>query len=178
MLIQRQNQLESARPELILTGWTRRARQDRHNEVIAFQTIQNVGRGAALHLHLNSFAKTEDNRPTAVMATERLPILAPDQAHEINGEITVSWQNIRADDKNHKRLPISIEILCWDSQGLRHETTYRLFAVELSPSIGVTDEIAPGIALRNRTTVARSVWRLKLSARLRRVPGLRRLNRQ
>ena len=178
--IQRRNQLESVRPELVLDGWTRRAQGqgDAAHEVIAFQTIRNVGRGAALHLFLNA-AEMAGNRPTAIMSMERLPILAPGETHDINGEITVWWKNVGSVDGKIKHLAISVKIFCLDSRRMRHETRYRLLAVELSPmSIGVVNEIAPGVMLTNRTTVARPVWLLKLFNRLGRAPGLRRLRRK
>ena len=48
-LVQRRTLLESARPELILDGWSRETvgQGEGQHEVIAFQTIRNVGRGTA-----------------------------------------------------------------------------------------------------------------------------------
>lgn len=177
MWIQRRTLLESARPELVLTGWTRRAQgQDNAaHEVIAFQTIRNVGRGAALHLHLHlNAAETVGNRPTAVMSTARLPILAPDEPHDINGEIVVWWKNV-PDVQGGKYLPITLTILCWDSRSMCHETRYRLFVAEAPYNVGVAYAIAPGVMLTSRTTTTKSVWRLKLSSRTRRI--LKRANR-
>jgi heme exporter protein D len=172
MLIQRRNLLESVRPELVLIGWTRTAegQVDAAHEVIAFQTIKNVGRGAALHIHLNAFHEVA-HRPTAVLSTTRIPILATNEATDVNRRIVVSWQNVEPNE-GVKHLAITITIFCWDSRGMRHETRYSLFAVELSPHVVVADEIAPGVVLTHRTTTTRSVRVLKLFSKLGRIPGL------
>ena len=55
MLIHRRNLIESIRPELVLTGWTRseRGERDKNREAIRIATIKNVGRGAALEIRMN-----------------------------------------------------------------------------------------------------------------------------
>lgn len=143
MLIQRRNLLESVRPELALTGWTRRieGQGDAAHEVIAFQTLRNVGRGAAFHIVINA-AHIIANRPAAVLSTTRLPILATNETNDLNGEIVVWWKNVEPDSQGHKHLPITVEIFCWDSRGMRHETRYNLFAVELSQNVGVADAMS------------------------------------
>ena len=50
---------------------------------------------------------------------------------------------------------------------MRHETRYCLLAVELSPSVVMSDEIAPGLMLATRTTTTRPIWLLKLLAKAR-----------
>ncbi len=179
MLIQRRNLLESVRPELVLSGWTRRAegQGDAAHEVIAFQSIKNVGRGAALRIYLHA-AHEVAGRPTANLSSmTRRPILAANEATDVNGEIVVWWKNVEPAERGPKYLAISIRILCWDSRDMRHETRYNLFAVELA-TVGLTDEIAPGLALASRTTVTRPVWLLKLFRQLSRIPGLGRLHRK
>ena len=178
MLIHRRNLLESVRPELVLTGWARFAegQGDSAHEVIAFETLKNVGRGAALHVRLDAFHESA-NRPTAVLSTMRLPILAVNEACNVNGRIVVWWKNVEPTEAGFRHLPIRITIYCWDSRGMRHETRYNLLAVELGPSVGVADEIAPGVMFTNRVVVTRAVWFLRLTAKCRRIPGLRRLLR-
>lgn len=172
MLIQRRNLLESARPELVLVGWERHTRgegQSTH-EVISFKTVRNVGRGVALNVHVNS-SHFEDNCPVATLSTTRLPILAVNEANDVNGEITVWWKNVKPDAQGNKFLPIIITILCWDSRNIRHETKYTLLGVELIQGVRVCDEIAPGIMLGSRTTTATPVWLLRLTARILRLLG-------
>jgi len=179
MLIQRWNLLESVRPELVLTGWARRAegQGDAAHEVIAFQTLRNVGRGVALNIILNA-AHIIANRPAAVLSTTRLPILAANEEKDLNGEIFVWWKSVEPGDRGYKYLPITVVIFCWDSRGMRHETRYNLFAVELLPNVGVSDAIAPGVMLSSRITVTRPVWLLKLFARVKSIPGVDRLYRK
>jgi hypothetical protein len=45
-------------------------------------------------------------------------------------------------------------------------------AVELSPTVGIADSIAPGIGFGTRTTKVRAVWVLRIQAQLVRVPLL------
>jgi hypothetical protein len=179
MLIQRRNLLESVRPELVLTGWTRRVegKEAAAHEVIAFQTIKNVGRGAAFHIHLSA-AHEVANRPTATLTTTRIPILATNEANDLNGQITVWWKNVPSDDQGFKNLAITILIYCWDSRGMRHETRYHLFAVDSLRNTVVADEIAPGVSLTRRITVRRPAWILKTRAKVARIPGLGRLFRK
>ncbi|MEP7151469.1 MAG: hypothetical protein ABI856_07165 [Nitrospira sp.] len=94
MLIQHRNLLESVRPELVLVGWGRlpRGNGDAAHEVVTIKSIKNVGRGAALHVHLDSMYMI-DNRPVAVLSTKRLSILAPNESVELGGEISLWWQN-------------------------------------------------------------------------------------
>jgi hypothetical protein len=171
MLVQRRNLLESVRPELILTGWDRcsEGQADVAYEVIRFQTIKNVGRGAAFHIHLTALEEVA-NRPTAGLSTIRLPILGANEATDLDGRIVVFWKNVEPDDRGLKHLPITIPIFCLDSRGVRYETKYSLLAVPLSPAQGVTDAIAPGVMLGSRKTAARSVCLLRLKTNLRRVP--------
>lgn len=170
MLIQRRNLLESVRPELVLTGWSREARGFEGNpeaahEVITFKTIRNVGRGAAFHVMLNSFS-TVDNRPTYFMGSTRLPILAPNETIEVNGEIVLWWKNVNETTPGGRYLPITVSIMHWDSRGMRHVTTYSLMAMELSVAQGCTDEIAPSVMFCQRTTETRAVWTLKVQGKL------------
>jgi hypothetical protein len=172
MLIQRRNLLESVRPELVLTGWNRFARGngDAAHEVISFQTIRNVGRGVALNIILNlEPSPFGDGPPTTVLSTSRLPLLAATEAADTNREIIVWWKNVKPDAQGHKFLPITVLILCWDARGMRHETRYKLLAVELLPNVGVADAIAPGIMLGSRTTATIPIWWSKIAGKTQRV---------
>ena len=175
---QRRNFLESIRPELVLTDWNRRVEGegDAAHDRISFQTIRNVGRGTALHIHLSA-VRMNEKRPTAILSTLRLSILPADEASEINGEIVVWWKNVDPAAQGPKHLSITVVIFCWDSGGMRHETRYKLFALESLENAAVTDAIAPGVMLHSRTTTTRPVWLLKLLTRAGRLPGLSRLHR-
>jgi len=176
MRIQHRNMLDSARPELILTEWDRKIRQqgDRKYEIITFNKIKNVGKGSALHLYINA-SKIIDNRPVALLSTERLSILPANDEYEVNGEITLFWDNVPTNDSGHKYLPIDITIYSWCSRGYRHETIYTLMAVEpfknhIFPG---SSEIAPGVMLSTRRTVSKAVWMLKLFRKLSRLPAIK-----
>lgn len=163
MFIQHANRLDAARPELVLTGWTRTTRGEGEaaHEVLTFQTIRNVGKGPAIHVVLNC-AHCHENRPTATMSTTRLPILAPAEAHDINGEIVVWWKNVPREKDGLQHLFLTVTLASTDSIKFRHETEYQLLAVPLSPAQGVADAIAPGVMLYNRTTRTTHLRRLRL----------------
>jgi hypothetical protein len=176
MLIQRRSLLESARPELVLSGWSRKtvAQGDAPYEILRFERIRNVGKGSALQVVLNS-SQISNNRPTAIMSTTRLPIIAPNEEQAIDGQITLWWKNVEPNRQGHKHLFVSIDLMCWDSRGYRHRTTYTLLAVELSSSVTLADQIALGVALSNRVTVNQAIRLLRLSRAVRRVPLVGRL---
>ena len=175
LLILRRNLLESVRPELVLTDWNRRVEGegDAAHDLISFQTIRNVGRGAALNIHLSA-AHISENRPIAILPIIQLSILPAGEASKINGEIVLWWKNVNPGAQGHQHLPITVVIFCWDSRGMRHETRYSLFASELSNNVLMTNPIAPGVMLTSRTTTTRAVWLLKLFTRAQRLPGLSR----
>ncbi|MBE3123456.1 MAG: hypothetical protein IMZ65_01485 [Planctomycetes bacterium] len=178
MMIQRRNLLESVRPELVLTGWGRlqEGQGDAAHEVIVFESVRNVGRGAALRVILNG---SMANQPVTTMAPGYIPLLAANEASDVNGSIHLWWKNAEAQgNKGFKYFPVMITIFCWDSRGMRHETRYSLMALELSGNVGGTNEVAPGVILAGRTTTTRPVWLLKLFRELGRVPLLGRLFRQ
>ncbi len=173
VVINRRNLLDAARPELVLEGWSRSAEGvgEAAHEVLAFTTIRDVGRGPALHAAISCFYESA-SKPEAVMGTVRVPIVAPTGSESVEGRILLWWKNVAQGSRGHRPLPIVVSILCWDSRGFRHETTYRLMAVELSPTVGIADSIAPGIGFGTRTTRVKAVWRLKVQAQLARIPLL------
>jgi hypothetical protein len=175
MRIQRRNLLESVRPELILTGWDRRAegQGDTAHEVITFQAIRNVGRGAALNVGVWASDVVGGKAPTYFVPTIRIPIIASNEETAANGTILVYWKNVEPDQQNHKYLFIRIKIFCSDCRSMLHETRYDLFAEGAQNSLMFGAQIiAPGVALAARRTITRPLWLHKLFARLGSVPVL------
>lgn len=103
------------------------------------------------------------------MSTTRLPILAANESHDINGEIIIWWTNVRADKDGLKHLFLIVDVDATDSRNIRHEIQYQLVVVPLSPTQFVTDAIAPGVMLYNRTVKSTPLWRRRFSAVPRRV---------
>src|SRR3989337_2362712 len=161
----------SARPDLVLAGWQRSqdSKEPSGPERIVFSAIENVGRGPALHVHINSFSLADDDRPKTVMSTIRQSLIATGSRVSVQGEISIWWNNV-ARSPGSKSVPLSIDILCWDTTGVRYHSEYKLFVVELSPSVDVADSIAPGVMLATRTVTQAPVWRLKLHRSLSKVP--------
>jgi hypothetical protein len=178
VFIQRRNLLEAARPEIVLSNWSRSVVQAGtvHGDTVRFATIENVGRGPAFHVYINA-SRIVDNLPQVFMGTVQLPILPHGRAEHVRGDILLHWQNAPG-ESGRKHLPIQVVILCWDSRGYRHTTRYNMLAVEVGGNVTVDENIAPCVTLGTRTTHARSVRSLK-SARFlknacRRVPIARR----
>ena len=88
---QRQNLLESVRPELVLTGWSRKRSPGDRADIVQFSSIKNIGRGPALHVTLNA-SEISENRPVFIMSTARFPILARDEEISIAGDIRI-WSS-------------------------------------------------------------------------------------
>lgn len=179
MLIQRRNLLESVRPELVLTQWSRGSdgQGDSAHEYVEFKKIRNVGRGAALHTMVTAH-QDSNGRPVAYLAHMiRIPILAANEEFDANGRIVIGPKNIARGDKSWWHLAIRVTIFCWDSRGMRHETRYELFAVEQKPNVGISEEIAPGIMLSRRVTIVRPGWLLKCISKFDQIPGIRKLRR-
>lgn len=184
--VQRRSLLESLRPELVLTDWGRRTEGagEKASDVITFRTIRNVGRGAAFQIILNA-SRVSENRPVYVLSTTHLPILASKEDSEVNGEIRVWWKNVDLDATGSKHVTMVVEVLCWDSGGMRHQTEYLLMADPPERAVTLSNHLAPGVMLVNRRTMTRPVWWLKLTARRHRLikkmqclPGLARLWRK
>ncbi len=166
-LTQRENLRASVRPELILTDWERHGEGegDAAREVLCFRNIRNVGRGAAMHVHLNLDLSSDP--PIAALGTISRPIRAPGDVSQVDAQISLWWKNV-APQKGMKFLHIKLVIFCWDTVGNRYETRYSLLVVELRENVLVQDPIAPGVSLYSRRVTSRSVWFLKLSSRVQR----------
>lgn len=171
MLIHRRNLLESVRPELVLTDWSRSARgnTDTAHDVISFRSIRNIGRGAAVNIIMPGTLSDAD-LPRASLSSRRIPILAVNETAEISGEIICWWKNVPGRG-GHSVVGIAVELLCWDARGMRHQTRYQLAVFDLSENPQLCEELVPGVMLLSRTTTTRAVWWLKLSARIEKVPA-------
>lgn len=150
--IERRNHLEAARPELVLSGWTRRPLNgsSASRDTLSFATIRNVGRGAALDIFINCF-ETRDNLPLYTMSTCGLPILATGESEQVAAEITVWWQNVPLAE-GMRTVPVTLNVSCSDRRGRRYETTYSLMVVPPDSTIQIVDELVPGVMLTRRVT--------------------------
>jgi hypothetical protein len=164
--IQRSNLLESVRPELVITGWGREQHGEGDNayEVIKFTEVRNVGKGPALHVHMDCM-HIENNFPQAVMSTARYPIIVQNETQEMKAEIIVYWKNVKEEDGG-RFLFITITIFYWDVRDIRHETTYHLFVTNPPMFCAAAEELSPGVSLTTRQTMRVPGWRLKWKSRL------------
>lgn len=171
MRIQHRNRLDAVRPELLLTSWTRTQQPSGDGaEILAFQTITNVGKGAATNM-LFASPDFDTERPTAMLSTIHLPILPAGDSRALDGRVMVCWANVPKSSNGIRYLHLAIKIDCTDSIGIRHQTEYRYFVQppgDYSPLMGMP-EVAPGMALTQRTTKSRSLRRLRLIANAQRV---------
>lgn len=159
MLIQRRNLLESVRPELVLTGWNKTLVQFADNklyEVLTFNTIRNVGRGAALQVYFFSDPEVSGTPCVSSFSTILIPIVASNDTMAIDGKITLYWNNVKEEANGARIIHITINMYCWDTSGMRHETQYMLTAYK--NMVGGNDDIAPGVYLASRRRNVVSPW--------------------
>lgn len=173
--VQRRNLLESVRPEIVLTGFSRATEPKLaglgEGDIVTFTGLQNVGKGVALHIHIDADDGTgykEGTRPKAVMSTFRRVTLPTGVEQPIEARVVLWWKN--ADSSAVPMIPFTIRILAWDSRNYRHETKYQFAAFHLKRQVGMHDEIAPGLMLTSRVSRSQAVWRLRLMGRLARTP--------
>lgn len=173
--VNRMSLRQSVKPELHLLSWSRSTVQHGGSAVdtIRIGTLKNVGRGVAMHVHMNIEGNMRNNRvPLAFMSTAMLSLLAPGESHAVELDIALFWQNVKERRTTGKWLNLRLSILCWDTINRRHMTTFDLLVLN-SPLIGsVSNEIARGVMLRTRATSSRSVRALQLQRFVSRVPGL------
>lgn len=167
----KQNFRHSARPELVLNDWNRSPDPNTSSvpERISFSMIENVGRGPALHVYINSCSFADDGRPMTTMSTIQQSLIAPTSRASVPSEISIRWNTIPG-SPGSKSAQISIDIFCWDTTGVRYHTQYNLVVVEQSPNVSVANEIAPVIMLMTRTVTIDEVWKLKMKSRLSKIP--------
>ena len=181
-LILRQELLESVRPQLVLTNWSRttEGEGEQVHDVIEFKRIKNVGRGAALHTRI--VPAELKHPPTVLMGMQSISVLGAGEDVEVDdGRIMLWWENAATMGPS-KMLPITIKILSWDTRSMRHETQYKLIAFHPPQPMSGATQIAPGVHELRRTTTVRPVWRLKMTARIKKAfapvrKGWRRLRR-
>jgi hypothetical protein len=159
---QRDQFLESIRPELVLLHWGRSSagRGDAAHEVVAFGTLKNVGRGSAFYVTINAHPEQYD-RPIALMSTTRVEIIAVGEEVPLRGDILVWFKNVplRA---GLKVASVPVEVTFLDSRGNIYETVYRLTVLEDPDVVAAMDLIAPGVAVHRRSRMLRPLWRVRL----------------
>ena len=176
--VQRLNLFESARPELILAGWSRGPESvgGAERDVIRFQTILNGGKGAAFHVYVTL------HQPDLTMvgfSTINVPILPANQESDVYGKIRVWWEAVRPDQHGDRSLRIALSIQCLDARGMHHETRYELVAITGAGDIIVgRSKVAEGVWLMSRETVTQPAWRHTALWRLSRIPLVSRLFRK
>ena len=176
--VQRLNLYESARPELILAGWSRGPESvgGVERDVIRFQSILNGGKGAAFHI---SVTLHQPDLTAVGFSTINVPILPANQESDVYGKIRVWWEPVRPDEHGDRWLRIALSIQCLDTRGMHHETRYELVAsTGLADIIGGRSKVAEGVWLMSRETVTRPAWRQTAIWRLSRVPLLGQLFRK
>lgn len=159
----------TARPELILSGWSRGPVGERSTEKIAFKHINNVGNGSAIHPYVNSFSIADDKRPLVSMSTIWGDVIPPGGCLDVKDEMLIYWNNV-AGEPGSKSVPINIDMFCWDTIGLRYRVKYSLCVGQLSGKIHMANEIAPCVMLGSRVVEVQSVRSLKIKRKLSKWP--------
>lgn len=159
----------TARPELVLSGWTRGPIGERSTEKIAFKHINNVGNGSAIHPYVNAFSIADDNRPLVSMSTIRGDVIPPGGCLDVTDEMLIYWNNV-AGEPGSKSLTINIDMLCWDTTGVRYRVKYSVHVGQLSGKIHMANEIAPCVMLGLRAVEVQSVRYLRIKTKLSKWP--------
>ena len=166
--VQRQNFLESIKPELVIEGWARQAGKVAGQEVLYLDVIRNVGKGPAHRVFVSSYQQTED-APVCIMDSIWVPIIPAGESHEAFGKIELFWNNVQLIE-GFKYMSVNVTIVAWDSYDNRYETVYPLFIATADQDIITgSDRIAPNVSLTHREVSRRRVWTVKLQARLKRL---------
>ncbi len=164
--IERQRQLEDARPEIVIGGWLRQREGESamNFESIRFTRINNVGRGPALHLHIVfNVIGSEDSSTKATIGGIREHILAPGETAECDERIGVFWNKVEPDGEGRRMVRIVVQVGCWDSLGFLHETRYDVDVFERGAfPLAETSGVQPGVSIRSRVskkTGTLAAWR-------------------
>jgi len=165
LIYQSRTYREQARPELIISDFKRTKNERTGNDQISFSRIKNVGKGSALHMSVNSFHLACDDRATAIMASYQSPIVSIGEEVVADCSIDLFWQHITG-KPGSKSISIPIDILCWDTTGVRYHTKYYLHASEILSNNFYASEVADKLMLGARSVVIQPVWLLKFKQKL------------
>ncbi len=157
----------NARPEIVLTGWSRESSEE--IDKVSFCTVDNVGPGSALYVLINSSSHEIDGRLTSVMSTIQESLIAPGGRINVKGEILIWWENAEGSEGD-KSVPVKIEVVCWDTTGIRYLTQYTFTVFEASTRIHGNNIVAPGVVMGLRSVESKAVWMLKLKVTLSKLP--------
>jgi hypothetical protein len=174
--IQRRNLLESVRPELVLAGWGRREEEsgDKRREYVTFNTLCNIGRGAALNVLVFSDFSSKDRtnaQPRSFLMEVPLVVtLAPNESMTLDGNVPM-WWDLTSGETTPEHIDFQITLSCSDTRGMRYETRYSLMAwhPRLSARGIRMQEVARGVFCGTRTTTIRAVWFPKMRSRVMKV---------
>jgi hypothetical protein len=125
---QRRNYLESVRPELMLSDWT--YTQDGGWTIPTFNTIRNIGRGAAFGITVSAKG-CSPGPPTAtdigliaVLSTLQIATIPADETVEVDGQIRLAWGMVQPDDRGIRSAMFCVNLGYFDTADRRHDTQY------------------------------------------------------
>jgi hypothetical protein len=164
--IHRINLLESVRPELVLTDWNMKDWGATGSlNLITFSGVQNIGRGAAINVAITGVKTSSvDNFPVALVDYIRIAIVASNASAQIDGTVTLFWNNAKVWKEQDKYILVEICVSYWDTRNRRHETQYNLLAFDHDTMMASSNQIAPGLFIVSRRTTSRPVWLLKMKS--------------
>ena len=168
---QRQNLLESVRPELVLVGWSREPERtvDGRCDIIHFHEVKNIGKGAAHGVLLRLQEPVGRANGPATLTYNRLPILGVNESAVLDGQIWMWWNNVPGRE-SRKFLPVRLDVLTWDTRGMRYRTRYSFMVwPPLASEYEDNDTLAPGVTFSHRSTVRRPVKWLRFCSVIARI---------
>lgn len=157
--IQKQNLIDSVRPELLLDGWSFEVAAGRvpHNwtpgftYLICSKRLKNVGKGPAFNVRVTAF---EVLQPQAwPIKHNPLPVVGCNEERDFNLSL---WADLKPESKEHRSYA-KIDLVLWyqDAHGRDYSTIYQLVCRPgRSEGDHDTTELADGLKLNSRRSVS------------------------
>ena len=159
LIIERRNQRESVRVDLIPLDWSRSevGQGESKHEVIRFKKLRNFGRGAAFNVWIGS-------KPTGCGIL--IAVIAANETIDVDGWVGVCWKS--TEGKNGpKACEITIHLDYTDAGGISYSTDFTALAGPLDDPDGIGGDIAPNMFWTSRKTARKVIWRQKMVKRFR-----------
>lgn len=154
--ISHRNEMEAARPELVLDGWQRAlitydVLPDEKSDEFLFNRISNVGNGTAYNVIINIFDRYGNDHlhhPPFSYSTIAKPILQKGTEQQINGKMRFLWQQVEMlNNSKQKQIHFEIRMSFYCALKNFYQTTYSFYAIDKRHGIDMTfkEEIASGV---------------------------------
>jgi hypothetical protein len=174
MRIQKQNLMESVRPDLLPMEWVRPFKMfGAVTEIIGFRKIRNVGRGTAFNIAISGkYQKMppDGGLPTVAVNYCSLLLVGVNEMADINGEVWIHWNQAET-SQGIKAVMFTMTIDYTDVRDVLYHTEYRVVAFhgETTPRSPAASNLAPGLSSNARHTTKKPMWRVNMEKKIQNV---------